>query len=638
MAEVKPLRLRAEKIGSRKKIILEEPYVDVLVSTEFFVEQEIYSYALIEGAEAAAVGDLLSVPFGRGISEGVVVKRTNNPPISGEIKAIHGLISKRPVFSLPQIEQARALAKRYSAKSWDFLSVTAPPFSPVGEKRAISHQFTSGLSEDPSIEAASDVIPSALRMRILDSTPLRDLVILPAHEDSHRLIISLAILRASIGKVVIVLPTARDLERCSQILSELSVRYISLHSAQSKSERYASYLLANSLNMGIVLSLRNGVFLDLGTNDSLFVFNEVESHHYERKSPTWNTRDVALLRSKNSSLLFLSNSPSVEIVNQVKSSWLTKYEFPKVLVKRATFLAPDGGEPSIFPLISQGLESGNVLISVAQKGYINGFSCKKCRSDALCECGGKLAFLKQVSDPRCSLCSSTYLNWACVECGSREIWATSRGIERDVVEYARAFPKTRILRSSGDEPLLALPDGPSLVFATSGAAPFGRYSAIIIQDAQLLYSRVGLRSQEEARSHWFTLLSQLGRNGIFHLTLPSSDPISQGLMRSQPFELAERELVQRFAPKLPPFFRTVVIGGVFSELESLSRILRERDFESFNLARTSRGNDQLDRLLVKVPTANGEAFSEIISSTQRIRSSQKKPLFTLKFDSFSVDS
>ena len=637
---VKPLRLRAEKTAAKRLLTEDRPYIDVIVNLPFLTSQEIYTYSLTDGDSGCEVGDLVSVPFGSQLVEGVISSRYGELTSAGKIKAIHSRISLEPVFSLEQISLAQTLAKRYSTDTWSFFSSIAPEYSKTGAagaNRETRHAADAYKSESgPIID-----LPEALRRRLESNDLLRDLIVLPSLVDGYEILVEVARSRAISGKVVLVLADTKDLNRCAEILESQSIAFITITSLQKKSERFRNYMIANSQKIGIVLTLRSGVFLDLKIQDTLILSNEVESHHYERRSPSWNSRDIALMRSATQSVIFVSHSPSVEIVRQVETKWIARYIYPHEKLKRTTFLSASGEEPSLFPFIERSLKDGNVLISVGRAGYINGFSCNKCRSEALCSCGGKLSLPAKNSAALCNLCGSTHLHWRCTHCNSGEIRIIARGAERSAAEFGRAFSKVQVIHSSGSDQVPRLTADKTLVVATLGSEPLGRYSAILILDAQSAYSQVSLRAQEEVRLQWFKLFSLLNRDGNLYLALPSDSPVAQGIIRSDPYDLALREMNERYATDLPPYFRLLLVEGVFAELDSLRILLEDRGFTSFILEAGAdqhrKGSELTSRLLVKFPVDRGEECADLISATQRIRVTRKKSPFAIKYDPYSIE-
>jgi hypothetical protein len=115
--------------------------------------------------------------------------------------------------------------------------------------------------------------------------------------------------------------------------------------------------------------------------------------------------------------------------------------------------------------------------------------------------------------------------------------------------------------------------------------------------------------------------------------LPSSETISQGLVRADSYDLASREMHERHDAKLPPYFKLMICEGPFSDLAKISELLEVRGFISFPLPQTKDGKG---RLLVKYEVAKGEEISEFFASLQRVRAAQKREVLALRFDPYSI--
>jgi primosomal protein N' (replication factor Y) len=190
-----------------------------------------------------------------------------------------------------------------------------------------------------------------------------------------------------------------------------------------------------------------------------------------------------------------------------------------------------------------------------------------------------------------------------------------------------------VVQSSGEEQLQEVVGDNTIVVATLGSEPLGRYAAILILDAESAYSQVDLRSQEEVRLQWFKLISQLTEGGILYLSLPAQSTIAQGILKSDPYELARRETEERYSAKLPPYYRTLLIEAPFADLQSIGHLLRERGIEA-NLIEGSLKKSS--KLFVKFAVSEGQDCAALISSVQRIRASKKQNYLGLKFDSYSI--
>jgi primosomal protein N' (replication factor Y) (superfamily II helicase) len=627
---VKPLSLKIEKIPPKLSLVEERPYVQVLVQLPFLAATEIYTYSLPTGSERVEIGTLVSVPLGNHETQGIVLSRFSEMPDSGPLKQIFKVLSEGPIITSDQIKVAQKLSERYLTTSWSFIRSMVPEYSIMGERN-----FHKVSSRDlPFIEKQTSSLPAPLLRRLREDSLVRDLLILPTRRSSYDILADLAIERCGRGKIVLVLPDVRDLVALGRILEDRGIPFGTLNSHQKKSERFSAYLEANFAEAGLFLTLRTGVFLHLRPTDTLIIFNEVEPHHYEQHSPTWNTRDVAL--SRDISVIFVSRSPSVEVVNAASQGKLTKYEFPQTPIKKMRFASEgpaDRRDNEYFRIIRDGLKHGHVLVSVARSGYINGITCRKCRNIALCLCGGRLQITGPHSKPRCALCAKEFLSWKCAWCSGEEMAALSRGAQRSAAEFARAFPGIPVISSSGTDQRYELGDENTLVVATLGSEPIAEYSAIVVLDGQSAYGQVELRSQEVVRAHWFSLLSLLNENGEIFFDLPSHEEVSQGLLRSAAFDLAQREMFERVRLELPPASRILIVEGSFSSMALLSELLKGKKFSVFGLEASPAGKG---RLIVKIPIDRNGQFLELLSSVIRIRMAKREEPLALRFDPFSM--
>ena len=122
------------------------------------------------------------------------------------------------------------------------------------------------------------------------------------------------------GSTLIVLPDANSAHR----LQKLIEGSILLDSTLERSERYLNFLrIRNGENL-VVIGTRSAIFAPLADLSALYIVDEGSESHYEVRTPGWNVRDVAILRSMRAaiSLHFIGYSPSSEIARLIESRWL----------------------------------------------------------------------------------------------------------------------------------------------------------------------------------------------------------------------------------------------------------------------------------------------------------------------------
>jgi primosomal protein N' len=97
-----------------------------------------------------------------------------------------------------------------------------------------------------------------------------------------------------------------------------------------------------------------------------------------------------MLRSGEFSLHFIGASPSLEVIRLAELGWLKTKKSEKTSSKSKTAIHFSNSSVSDIALMKSGLKKGNVLVVMAETGYINAIACQKCRNQARCECGGKM--------------------------------------------------------------------------------------------------------------------------------------------------------------------------------------------------------------------------------------------------------
>ena len=487
MATPKPLKLSRESyVPNLSSAPAEQaPLASVLVFVPTSAIPDTWDYLVPQELSAeASVGTLVRVPFGGKILEGLVISR-RAMGVENSFKFIHSTISRIPPVTPEQLEILPALATRYGCNESGIVESFFPPFSKMGERSVAARTITPRKSQ----------------------ATVRALHIVPTSSHLHEEILTILRSDRFPGKKVIIFPELFQLEACQRFLAKNDLPVVVLHSGLPKSERYRNYLEANYQSTGVILSLRNGAFLN-GTTDDLFVvIDDVEGTHYEGRSPTWNSRDVLLLRASQTNLLFLSHAPSLETVRLVDHGWLA-YE-PSKQPRKKIIAEERNPESSSHRLISSALKNGSVLVIHNAKGHIRSFTCSQCRNIALCDCGGKLTLESITSNPICSTCSKEVFGWKCRWCATMKPRIAQRGIDFSAKEFAASFPGIPVHISTSDHRIEEVPAEISLILATTSCEPLGQYSAIVYFNADRDFASPTMRSQEQTRNHWSKLLTML---------------------------------------------------------------------------------------------------------------------------------
>jgi len=612
MAEpsARKLRLKRENAPLERALAAIDPVARILVDTGVTHLNEPYDYLVSELLDThVQPGALVEVHFGNRVTQGYVLERLS-APTSG-LKFIDSVISSLPIYQ----GELRALiekgAKRYACSPWDVIGTAIPSRTISVEKRF----------------SATNPIPT----RINSIKSVHKQTVLTPGQSYVTQLLDLMCSAVSTGSVLLVVPDYADLQRVSErVEAELGQEALVFNEELTKSERYRFFLRAWSGEAKVIVGTRSAIFTPLPAGSTIIVYSENEPSHWEKRHPGWNTRDIALLRAGDHSLHFVSHSPSLEILRLAHSGWLqgeeskrTKDWNPRITYE-ATVRTPER-------VIREALSKCSVLMTIARKGYINSFSCIKCRNIAHCSCGARLKY-QSAGEIVCPLCSNNFSHWKCDHCGGSTPRALSRGGERLVEELRISFSNIPIVFSKADH-RVPQHSGPGIVVATNGAEPMGEYAAVLLMDGPILFSSLGLRDDEEAKRAWFSAAAMANGDGEIYISFPVEDPISQSLTRWSVEPIATAELHERNSAGLPPYFRIATLTGPQSELESLKSTFSESSLFSHVSISTTGNSDSI--LHLRAPIERSSDFEEFFASFQRVRSLKSLPLIAVRIDPYS---
>ena len=381
MALIKPLKLRSEKVAAKQNPAKDRPYVSVIVDTRVFHLDQPYSYIVPEVlTDKVEVGSLIKVPFGRAITEGIVIERNDGQSISG-LKFVEGIISKFPIVTLNQISLFQTVAARYGSSVWDVMRLALPSYSPAGEKK---------------------YSPSAISKGVVDPTLFVRKAFTVHHEAEITQFLSEVKAEIESRRILVIAPDEKTLEALSPVAD------VTLSSSATKSESFLNYLKANNLESGLIIGLRSSVFIDLRPQDLLVVISDSDANHYERHVPTYNSRDVALLRAQQTNIVFIGFTHSLEIARLINKGYLT-HESTSPGKRKVFSESPDREHG----YISEALKRGSVLIVHANAGYVKSFACNNCRNIAACDCGSRLELARESKGAICGNCGWKTNRWVC---------------------------------------------------------------------------------------------------------------------------------------------------------------------------------------------------------------------------------
>jgi primosomal protein N' (replication factor Y) len=200
------------------------------------------------------------------------------------------------------------------------------------------------------------------------------------------------------------------------------------------------------------------------------------------------------------------------------------------------------------------------------------------------------------------------------------------GAGRTAEELGRAFPGVTLRLSGRDHVLDQVPGEPALVVCTPGAEPLahGGYGAALLLDGWALLSRPDLRAAEETLRRWMNaaaLVRPASQGGRVVVVADGALPVVQALLRWDPAGHAARELDERAELGFPPVTRMASLTGPPAGLADL---VGAADLPgSADLLGPVPVGDGVERLLVRVPRADGAALAAALHAAAAVRSARK---------------
>ena len=626
MAAPRLFRLKAEvapaSSGPRASVL---PYARVRVDTGVFHLDQLYDYQIPEKLSGVIqVGVRVHLPFGGRETEGIVVERVGVPERAGELKSITRVLSPIPIASAQSLVLIDNVADHFAANPWDVIRSAIPP-RVASVDRNFAHQGLLSQGKGKHSVEFQTIAP---------------------YTQAHNQLVKLVLSNNGSGSVLVIAPDEKDVDLIIQSLDADGVKALKLTAAMPREERYRNYLLAMHGQKCVVVGTRSAIFAPVNNLSTIIVHKESSHDHYEVRSPGWNSRTVALMRSKMEAvkLILTGFSPSIE-VSQLIDEREVKYLNSKEAVAIKAFTPSEGAllPGRIFTEVKKALAIGPVLFIAPRKGYGNALLCAHCRNVAMCGCGGRLSVAAKSKAPSCVHCGTTFAGWRCSFCDRDKQYLAGRGIERAAEEISRAFPHIPVIISAGDVIKDRIEHKPALVLATSGAQPQveGGYSAVVILDGMRFFSHTDLRTQERARELFFETSSLISQEGTVLLVIDDVHPIVSAIARWNVAPLLKRELSERAELQLPPSVFSVVL--VMDEsigiqiVNGLRKALVDgRIPKSSNIYGPTEISKGQVKIVIHADKSDGKALTDVVHELQRRRSIAKKELFTLRVEPYSL--
>ncbi len=623
-----PLRLRVQKVERGESTSAAHlPVARLWVDTGISHLEPTYDYLVPESLDSqATVGVKVIVDFSGRKVDAFIIERMNISSVRN-LKFIEKIASPLPLLTAEVMNLVRAVARRWGSLPSEILSGAIPPRVVSAEKNIAA------------------VTPSD-STKVKNQHPSHSYYLFTPGEDPYETMATWLLNRSEKGGVLVVLPELREVHALANELTLRQMQFSVLDASLPRTDRYGNFLQVAAGTTQIVIGTRSAIFAPVNNLQTIIIFREGSESHYERRTPGWNVRDVAIIRSQLSSidLTFAGFAPSSEL------SLLIENEVIALKGKRAKVdanaypqfqgeLLPD----RIFTPIRSALTRGSVLFLVPRKGYSQAISCASCRNIALCSCGGRVYFGGPEKGFICSLCNLTTTEWSCKWCKKSSANLLGRGNLRYAHEIGRAFPGFPVISSDATNAVHQIDNQRSIVLATAGMAPSvkGGYQAVVILEGDNLFSQLDLRAQERAREAIMQSASLLSSSGKALVVIDSAHPIVAALSRWNLSPLLSRELREREQTQLPPLVHAIVLEIAHSDVSTFinginTSIKDRRVPSSTRILGPTRLDDENSRVILTVSREEGQKLFDFLVTYRKMRGIAKKSIPHMRIDPYAL--
>lgn len=619
--------------------------------------------------EQAQPGVRVRVRFSGRLVDGYLLDRIESSDHPGKLGWLDRVVSAEPVLTPEVRALADAVAQRYAGTRTDVLRLAVPPRHAKVESEEWAPR---PAPEPPKVdrEAWSAYTHGVNFLEALEAGrgPRAAWQALPGEDWTLRLAELAGAVAATDRGVVLVVPDQRDLDRllaaCEGVVGADHV--VGLAAGLGPAARYRRWLAALRGTARIVVGTRASVFAPAPDLGLVVVWDDGDSSLSEPRSPYPHAREVALLRAHSTgcAVVIAGHARTAEAQALVDSGWAHDLVASRDTVRaRAPMitaladsdhaLARDPGAraarlPGIaFAAARQALAAGHgVLVQVPRRGYVPSLACAKCRAPARCRrCNGPLSLPAAAGpdgagSPTCKWCGVADTNHRCHACGARALRAVVVGAGRTAEELGRAFAGFAVHTSGGSDVKAEIAPGPKLVVSTVGAEPVmpGGYGAALLLDGWALLGRADLRAAEETLRRWMTasaLVRSHGDGGQVVVVADSGIPTVQALVRWDPVWHARGQLAERTEVGFPPAVHLAAIDGTVTsigEILDLAALPESAEVlgpvplppgERLPFSSDEPEPEDVERMLVRVPRADGRALAKALAEARAVRSARR---------------
>lgn len=446
---------------------VKDPIAHVLVDAPGAKWDPFFDYEIPEKlASRMCVGCRVKVPFHHTKAEGIVVGRSARTNVGALLRPIDSVVSSYPVVSEQMLKLCAQLADSTAASPVDVLRFAIPVRHARAERDVLSLSPPTYPHWDPPTHTLLEEYTHGVELAgaLLAGKSLQArLTLAPAHSESTMLVDLIRYELAGNRSTLIIVPTPRQAEYLHIRIREAFPGEPVIYSGSdiSHEDRYRAFVGAQEGRSRIIIGTRSAAYIPVRNLGLCVCIDPTHSAHQEVRYPYLETFDILQARAQieQCALLYLTRAPSIFAAHEESCRVFLPHIQLRGQYKRARMpqivLAQDmayEGAPwarlpeSVFTVIREGLQCGNVLIRVQHAGYIPMLACARCGEQVRCPvCDGVMEQKQPDAPPQCSRCGRSEPSFSCIHCMFTRFKAIRIGSQRTAHEIGRAFPGVSIV-------------------------------------------------------------------------------------------------------------------------------------------------------------------------------------------------
>ena len=342
----------------------------------------------------------------------------------------------------------------------------------------------------------------------------------------------------------------------------------------------------------LIIGARSSLLLPFKKLGIIIVDEEHDASYKQDEGVIYNARDMAISRAsfENIPICLVTSIPSVETYNNIKNK---KYRHTKIFKRYNNYPLPNtkiinlninkikdkyiAGET--IKLVADYLKKKEqVLFFINRRGFAPFLVCKNCGYKHSCpDCSLYLTFHKLKNKAVCHHCGyEKNIQRKCKKEDNCDFIMYGPGVEKISEQVKEAFPKNRVSIFSSDfmkkksetqllfkkinENKIDILIGTQMI---SKGFNFPKLNCIVVIDADFSGRGYDLRATEKNIQLYHQLSGRAGRFSsdslIIYQTLSPENETLNNLIKNNPEQFLENELIVRKNNKLPPFSRLIAV-------------------------------------------------------------------------------